>query len=311
MPDIAVPVSVVITTYNQSHFLARAIESVNANTVKPLEIAVVDDGSSDRSNEDVCGRYREVRLFRQTNQGVSAARNTGAATARSEWIVFLDADDWLLPTALSELTHAAMQSPEAAFVIGRSERRSSDTSVEPTRSPPIGRTGDPYRDLLAPNTLWHPAQVLFNSRLLRESGGWKLEGGAEDLELVLRLATRHPYQSVPGVVSIYWQHSMNVSGDPWRMYQSIATCFHVHLNDPRFNTSSRAAFFSARASRLDFYGRGILLSGLSEMRKGNDPRKLVRGLAFVAVRRPPVLAWFVRFLFLRMIGRYSSPARPR
>ncbi|HUG10151.1 MAG TPA: glycosyltransferase family 2 protein [Opitutaceae bacterium] len=311
MIETAPPISVVITTFNQSQFLPRAIDSVKANTAQPLEILVVDDGSGDRESEAICTAHGNVRHFRQANQGVSAARNTGAANASSEWILFLDADDLLLPTAISALGQAAMLSPESAFVIGRSERRSGDSSSGISQSPEIAGTTDPYCDFLAQATLWHPAQVLFKRRLLLSSGGWVLKQGAEDLELVLRLATRYPYKVLPAIVSIYWQHSSNVSGNPWRMYRSISTCFRAHRNDPMFNTRSGAVFRAAKASRLDFYCRGILLSGLSDIRHRRHPLNLLKGLAFVAAKRPVVLAWFIRFLVLRMFGRHTMTAQQR
>jgi glycosyltransferase involved in cell wall biosynthesis len=299
-------VSVVITTFNLSHFLARAIESVKANTVQPLDILVVDDGSSDHLSEEICSRYRNVRYFRQANQGVTVARNLGAEHAQAEWILFVDADDWLLPTAIAELERAAARSPEVAFVIGRSERQPAEPSSLAPLSPAVTHTSDPYRDLAAQATEWHPAQVLFNKRRVLESGGFVLKHGAEDFELLLRLAVRYPYKIVPDVVSVYWQHSTNVTGNPWRQYRSVDLCFRVHRKDPMFVTRSLAVFRTARARRLDFYARGILLSGLSEIRKTSNPAKLFRGLAFVAVRRPPVIVWFVRFLFRRIRGNQST-----
>ena len=304
-----VQVSVVITTFNLSHYLARAIESVKANTVQPLEIVVVDDGSRDHLSEEICGRYQGVRYFRQMNQGVSVARNKGAAMARADWVIFVDADDWLLPNAIEELATAAAQSPGVGFVIGRGERRSADPSFVPFKSPVVVQTGDPYKDLAVQNTEWHPAQVLFNKARVLEDGGFVLKHGAEDFEVLLRLAVRYPYKIVPGVVSVYWQHSMNVTGNPWRQYRSIDLCFRAHREDPKFFARSRAAFRAAWAKRLDFYGRAILVSGLSEIRKGNQPMKQIRGMGIVAIRRPPVLAWFFRFLLLLVIRRFSSHAK--
>src|SRR5918994_3496665 len=71
-------VSVVIPCYNQAHFLGEAIESVLAQSHPNFELIVVDDGSPDNTTE-VAARYPEVRLIRQENQGLSAARNSGLA----------------------------------------------------------------------------------------------------------------------------------------------------------------------------------------------------------------------------------------
>jgi len=88
--------SVVIPAYNAAATLARAIESVRAQSWPAHEIIVVDDGSTDATAE-VAGRFDGVRLIRQKNSGVSVARNAGAAAATGDWLAFLDADDWYAP----------------------------------------------------------------------------------------------------------------------------------------------------------------------------------------------------------------------
>lgn len=307
MPDTMVPISVVITTFNQSHFLARAIDSVVGNAVKPIDILVVDDGSDDNSSETVCRNYPDVRHFRQANQGVSTARNNGLSRACGEWVIHLDADDWLLPSAIHDLGQLAGSSPEAAFVIGRSERRWADTSRQPTESPPVVDSGDPYCDLLVSGALWHPAQVLFNKRCMQDSGGWKQLPVAEDLEILLRLGARYSYRFLPAVVSIYFQHSLNVSGNSWKMFRGIDGCFRTLGRENALSSQSRAAMATSRANRLDFYGRGILLDGLSEMRKTHRPWKMIHAMALIVSRRPLLLGWFLRFLYVRSMGKTPPP----
>src|SRR5690606_1422900 len=92
-------ISVVIPCYNYGHFLPIAIESVLNQTYLNKEIIVVDDGSSDNTAE-VATSYEEVKYIYQKNRGLSAARNLGAAHSNGEYLVFLDADDWLYPKAL-------------------------------------------------------------------------------------------------------------------------------------------------------------------------------------------------------------------
>ncbi|MHB1402049.1 MAG: glycosyltransferase family 2 protein [Thiobacillus sp.] len=88
--------SVVIPAFNSAATLARAIESVRAQSWPAHEIIVVDDGSTDASAEIAAG-FDGVRLIRQKNSGVSVARNAGAAAASGDWLAFLDADDWYAP----------------------------------------------------------------------------------------------------------------------------------------------------------------------------------------------------------------------
>ncbi len=92
-------ISVIIPCYNQAHFLYEAIESVLAQTHHDFEIIVVDDGSTD-STAEVAAGHPDVRYVRQPNRGVATARNTGLRESEGEYLVFLDADDHLLPAAL-------------------------------------------------------------------------------------------------------------------------------------------------------------------------------------------------------------------
>jgi glycosyltransferase involved in cell wall biosynthesis len=92
--------SVIIPAYNSEATLARALDSVLAQSYPAQEIIVVDDGSTD-GTADVAARYGDkLRYMHQDNAGVSSARNNGARIARGDWLAFLDADDWYYPDRL-------------------------------------------------------------------------------------------------------------------------------------------------------------------------------------------------------------------
>jgi glycosyltransferase involved in cell wall biosynthesis len=97
-----VSVSLIIATFNHGRFLAEALDSALAQTLKDVEVIVVDDGSTDETLS-VLARYADrVRVIRQPNRGLAAARNTGLAAARGTYVSFLDADDVVMPTKLAE-----------------------------------------------------------------------------------------------------------------------------------------------------------------------------------------------------------------
>lgn len=108
MPAAAVPglVSVIIPAYNRAGFIAAALDSVLAQTYRPIECLVVDDGSTDDTGRAVAEWGRKLdaqfslRCFRQENRGAAAARNRGLRESRGEFINFLDSDDRLLPKTL-------------------------------------------------------------------------------------------------------------------------------------------------------------------------------------------------------------------
>lgn len=109
-------VSVIIPTYNRAHCVGEAIESVLNQTFRDFEVIVVDDGSTDNTQE-VLSRYSgSIRVIRQENLGVSAARNAGILSAKGEWVAFLDSDDEWCNHALESLFEAF---PENSQVVAR------------------------------------------------------------------------------------------------------------------------------------------------------------------------------------------------
>lgn len=98
MSSITPQISVIIPIYNVEKYLPACIESVLSQTFPEFELLLIDDGSTDQSG-NICDRYAQndprIRVFHQTNQGVSAARNFGIEQARCEWLCLIDSDDYL------------------------------------------------------------------------------------------------------------------------------------------------------------------------------------------------------------------------
>ena len=95
-------IATVIPTYNRKHTLQRAIDSVYDQKYSSNEIIVVDDGSTDGTDEWIKTKYPKIILLSQSNSGVSSARNLGIKAAKSEWIALLDSDDEWLPEKLQK-----------------------------------------------------------------------------------------------------------------------------------------------------------------------------------------------------------------
>ena len=116
-------ISVVVPTYNRAAVLSEAIDSIFAQDVEPLEIIVVDDGSTD-STEEVARSYDDrVRYILQPHRGVAAARNAGLAAARGDLFAFLDSDDVWTEGSLAARLEVLATNPSALIVYGAARYR--------------------------------------------------------------------------------------------------------------------------------------------------------------------------------------------
>jgi glycosyltransferase involved in cell wall biosynthesis len=211
---------VVIPCYNQAHFLGEAIESVLEQTYPHYEIVVVDDGATDNTSE-VASRYPgKVRLIRQENRGLSGARNTGIRHSEGEYVVFLDADDRLLPGALQAGLGCFRQQPECAFVSGHCRFIWADGSfLMETRPPPI--RSDIYLTILNRSHFIIPGAVMYQ-RSVFDTVGWfdPAVNAAADYDLYLRIARAFPVYYHGEVVLEYRRHDTNMTGNPGRMLKA-------------------------------------------------------------------------------------------
>jgi glycosyltransferase involved in cell wall biosynthesis len=203
-------VSTIITTYNHAQFLPEAIESALGQTIRPAEVIVVDDGSTDDPGA-VVSRYSEVQLIRQPNQGLAAARNTGWLAARGRYVIFLDADDRLLPEALASNLRCFDKRPECAFVYGGYYY--IDAGGRYLSSHPVDLIGeDAYECFLKGNCVAMHATVMYRRDCLEEVGGFDARlRCCEDYELYLRLARRYPVAAGDERLAEYRRHGSNMS----------------------------------------------------------------------------------------------------
>ncbi len=127
-------VSLIIPVYNGERFVGEAIESALAQSWQPLEILVVDDGSTD-ATVTVLERYAgRIQRYCQANSGTGAARNTGIAQARGAFVAHLDHDDLLPPDSVRLRTEAALANPAVEMVSGQVEQFLDPTMDEALRA---------------------------------------------------------------------------------------------------------------------------------------------------------------------------------
>jgi glycosyltransferase involved in cell wall biosynthesis len=133
-------VSIVINNYNYARYIGAAIDSALAQTWRPLEVVVVDDGSTDDSWAVIQGYGKRVHAIRQTNGGQGAAYNTGFAACRGQWVLFLDSDDLLDADAVQRMM--ALAAPGVVKVQGFLQRIGPDGKSVGGVVPYIAHDGD-------------------------------------------------------------------------------------------------------------------------------------------------------------------------
>lgn len=180
-------VSVIIPTYNRAPMVVEAVESVRAQSFRDFELIVVDDGSSDATPELLAPYGDTLRLLRQENRGVSAARNLGLASARGTFIAFLDSDDLWHRDKLSVQTSYLRTFPSAALCHTEEIWVRDGTRVNPGKRHAKAE-GKAFLRLLR-DSLISPSAVMIRRSVLEAAGGFDESLPAcEDYALWLKIS---------------------------------------------------------------------------------------------------------------------------
>jgi glycosyltransferase involved in cell wall biosynthesis len=194
-------VSVIMPAFNARDSIGRAIDSVLAQTRRPEEILVVDDGSTDGTREIVQRYGPPVRYLYQENAGAAQARNTGIQAARSEWISFLDADDLLEPVKIQVQMEILERNPDLAWCYGNYKVSHLDPprvhlSHDPARAAVLlsGKEYfDDYLQAFAAGFAVHTNTLMASAESLRRIGCFdKSLPWGQDTDLGFRMAYVYP-----------------------------------------------------------------------------------------------------------------------
>lgn len=197
--------SVIIPLYNKAPYIEKALSSIASQTFQDYELIVVDDGSKDNSASIAETQIRKqwrngtkAKLIRQSNSGVSTARNNGVAASHGDYICFLDADDWWEPTFLEEMAKLIAEYPDAG-IYGTNytiiNERKHKTRVAPIGIDTTFKQGYINYCQVYAKTLCMPLtsiSVSLPRHIFDEMGGFKpqLKLG-EDFDLWIRIALKY------------------------------------------------------------------------------------------------------------------------
>ena len=298
-------VTIVIPAYNYERYLAQAAQSALAQDYAgPLEVLIVDDGSTDGTAAVAQGLGPRVRHHRKINAGLSAARNTGMEIATHDWVVFLDADDLLEPDAVRTLVEARERSSPCPAVIGSLGKMiDADGAITSGDSVPHGSLESfTARDFVLRNRF--PPIVLADRRVLLAQGGFDPAlRASEDRDMWIRAATAGPVLRLNAALHRKRDHGSNMSRQAARQTESILQVLEKAARNPAANLDT-STLRTARAVCLFQSARMHLAAGDAS----ESVRQCLRSLAarwWVPEPRSVGLPSFFRlkFLVLRLLGR--------
>jgi glycosyltransferase involved in cell wall biosynthesis len=183
-------VTIVVPVYNRPALLRRAVESALAQTYRPVEIVIVDDGSTDETPQvasELAARHAEVRVVRQENGGPGAARERGRLAARGAFLQYLDSDDVLLPEKIERQVEALANDAAAGVAYARTRYRdSAGREIACTWKPLLdGETSIFPRFLIG--RLWETVTPLYRRSVADAAGPWTPRRLEEDWEYDCRV----------------------------------------------------------------------------------------------------------------------------
>lgn len=246
----------VIPAYNHARFLGEAIKSVFDQDYQPLEVIVVNDGSTDDTRE-VVALFPSVVHLEQANRGLAQARNVGVARSKGEMVVFLDADDRLLAGAIRAGADLLAADSSLAFAAGYSRFIAADGTPQATNQPQRPG-GDPYVALLRRNSIRNPAMVMFRREVLMTTGGFDPDVNAcADYELYLRISRQYRVVFHDAVVADYRKHGDNMSDNSGLMLRELAKV--MRRQRPYLDTAARRqAFSEGLQNARSYYGDRVV-----------------------------------------------------
>jgi glycosyltransferase involved in cell wall biosynthesis len=195
-------IDIITPAYDVAPYVGDAIRSVLAQTHRYWTMTIVDDGSTDETAA-IAATFDDsrIRLLRQRNAGVSAARNLGLVASNAEAVLFLDADDWLSPDALATLAETLRTAPNAIAAVGPYRRVPNATPKGMSGGSRVCRaaSGDLLKSLLVRNLFANGGHLLIRRHKVETAGTFNLGlTYGEDWEYWTRLACFGSFAATPG-----------------------------------------------------------------------------------------------------------------
>jgi glycosyltransferase involved in cell wall biosynthesis len=285
-PVVSIIIPAYVTNAVEARLLRETLASVEQQHYQSFETLVIDDGSPLTLESVGCERARAV-ILRQANQGPAQARNAGIRASRGQYLVFLDADDHLLPDALDAGLRALREHPECGFCVGRREEMTFEGAAVPWGIATLPEQTQLYRTLLAFD--WYiipPSSAMFRREVVERVGGFQDPWGADDLDFYLRVTRNHlGWCYNEPAVTRYRRYSASSSRDGERMLRSMRTVYARQWPFVRGDPEAEAAFERGLA-RLTAIFTDCLAENLRDRARAAQWRRAARSALLLARERP-------------------------
>ena len=232
-------ISVIIPCFNQGRFLADAIASVQRQSYAHVETIIIDDGSSD-DTEQVARSFVNVQYYRQANAGLSAARNAGIRRSKGSYLVFLDADDILYPHALEVNLGWLEKQPSWGFVSGAHDKVDEWLYPIEPQEEPAGPINDHYLALLGGNYIGMHAAVMYRRKVFETLEFDTTLRACEDYDLYFRITRHQPVGNHTVKVAAYRRHGDSMSANAVSMLSQVLKVHARQRNNLRTDEERRA-----------------------------------------------------------------------
>jgi glycosyltransferase involved in cell wall biosynthesis len=285
-PLVSIIVPAYIATPRQAELLDETLGTVAGQTCRDYEVIVVDDGSP-LDVGAITARHASTVTLRQANAGSAMARNTGIDASRGRYLVFLDADDHLLPPALEAGLRCFAEHPECGFVVGRREEMTYEGEPVPWGIAAMPRETRLYNTLLGFD--WYiipPSSAMFRREAVESVGGFRDPWGADDLDFYLRVARQYPgwcYEEP--MVTRYRRYSASSSRDGERMLRSIRTVYERQWPVVQGDPDGEAAFRRGLAQLTDIF-KDCLIENVEDRMRAGEWRRALRSARLLARESP-------------------------
>jgi glycosyltransferase involved in cell wall biosynthesis len=301
-PLVSIVIPAYVATPRQAELLAETLDTVAAQSYQEFETLVVDDGSPLPVERIAAGRSRTV-VLPQRNGGSAKARNTGIAASQGRYLIFLDADDHLLPPAIEAGLDAFTGHPECGFVVGGREEMTYEGEPVPWSVPAMPRETHLYEILLGFD--WYiipPSSAMFRREIVDAVGGFRDPWGADDLDFYLRVAlSSQGWCYEQPAVTRYRRYSASSSRDGERMLHSIRVVYDRQREVVRGNPTLEAAF-ERGLQQLTAIFTDCLVENVQDRMRARQWRRAARSAVLLARENPRRLA----DLAARRLGRANQ-----